>query len=477
MLADSPPIRSEAMSPSGLPDWSPAVQQFRRRVGLTAGGAAFAFMLGLGSRLNVQLIGFLPLSELAILLFAPFLAPQLTSRRTLEPCKTALGLALVWLLSQVITDLAIGTRWDLAARGAARVIVLLVMIPFFSWYFRDHVVPKIAWITVGSIPSGILSAYVLRSGVHEGRELVYGEAIINWETHWAFIGNAAIALVALAFYKRRRLLGYATVAAMGAIQMALGSRAAGAGAVAAVALTIGYNTVAGGRLRFPRISLRVVAIVGIAAILAVTAIYQAYSYAAWNGYLGERAFAKISNQSRYKYGLLLGGRPDTVPGILAIIASPIVGYGSWPLDEKGFYHQACELTQSRADPNFYKTGYPKIPAHSHVLAAWVEGGVFASFFWFYVIYVVSRAAVTPLYHESRLRLWATIGAVALTWHVMFSPISGRLRTAMYLAVYLLERRNAQVASLTGLEQAALAPRQGTLPLIHGVQAASPFNPM
>jgi hypothetical protein len=444
-----------ALAPTLIPDgryphaaaggWIHPGTQVRSR--FSGGGAVLAFLIGLGSRLNVQVIGFLPLSELGILLAAPFLLPALTSRRTTQVCRTAMILAGVWFVSQLLTDLALGTRFDLAARGAARVIVLLAMIPFFSWYMATHRVEKIVWITLGSIPSGILSTFFLKSGVQAAREQVYGDAMLNWETHWSFLGNAAIALVALALYRRRRLLSYLVVASLGAAQVALGSRASGAGAVAAVGLSIAYNAVSSGRLRFPRVSLRVAFILGLASVVTMTAIYQAYQFAASNGYLGDRAYAKFTIQSQYKYGLLLGGRPDAVPGVLAIIESPLMGYGSWPLDEQGFYLKGCELTGTRPSPLFYKVGYPKIPSHSHVIGAWVEGGVLASLFWFYVIYVAGRSVVTPLFNEPRLRLWASVAAVALTWHVLFSPISGRLRTAMFMSVFLLERRQAQLASL------------------------------
>ncbi len=409
------------------------------------GAAIIAFLLGLGSRLNVQIVGFLPLSELAILLLAPLLLPQLMSRRTTAVCKVALALALVSFVAQVSTDFVLLTRLDLAARGAARLTVMIVMIPFFTWYMATHTVQKIVAITIGSIPSQILSAYVLRSGVLEGREMTHGSASITWETHWAFLANAAIGLVAIALYKNWRTLSYVAVAMLGAGQIAMGSRAAGAAPIAAAGLTAAYNAVASRRMRVPKVSMRVLLTLAVATAISCFVIYEGYRYAATHDYLGQRARTKFETQTKNRFGLLLGGRAEAVAGAIAIYESPFAGYGSWPVDSEGFYYKACELMDKWADPNYYRKGYPLIPSHSHMIGAWVEGGIFASVFWWYVLYVSARSVVAPLLNEQRLRLWVSITAIALSWHILFSPISGRLRTAMCLSVFLLERRSALLA--------------------------------
>jgi hypothetical protein len=433
-----------------------ASYQSTRPVKISSQAALAAFLLGLGSQLNVKFIGFLPLSELVILLFAPLMLPSLTSQKTTQPVKTAIVFASIWLVAQVSTDLFLQTRFDLAARGAARVIVLLAMIPFFSWFLSTHIVEKIVWITFGAIPSQILSAYVLRSGVHEGRELVYGRAEITWETHWAFVGNCVVFLSALLFYHRSRITSYLTALFWGAVQTYLGSRSAGAAPIAAVGLTLAYNFFSSRRTLFARVSLTKILGIASASLIGIGIIYQTYQYTASEGLLGREAQVKYEAQARHKFGLLIGGRSPVIAGLLAISESPLIGYGSWPLDTQGFYLKACELAEQRPDPSFYKKGYPQIPTHSHVLGNWVEGGLLAALFWFYVLYVCATAVVVPLYHENRLRLWTDIAAVLLAWHVMFSPIHGRMNFAMTITVFLVERRNAKLAAVENVQRRSLS---------------------
>ncbi len=432
-----------------------APNQPARPVKISSQAALAAFLLGMGSRLSIQVIGFLPLSELAILLMAPFMLPSLTSQKTTQPVKTAIVFAAIWLVAQVSTDLFLQTRFDLAARGAARVIVLLAMIPFFSWFLSNHIVEKIVWITFGAIPGQVLSAYVLRSGVHEGRDLAYGRAEITWETHWAFVGNCLVFLTALLIYHRSRITSYLAALFWGALQIYLGSRSQGAAPIAAVGLTAAYNFFTSRRVLFARVSLMKILGISVASLIGIGLIYQTYKYTASEGLLGREAQVKYEAQARHKFGLLVGGRSPVIAGLLAISESPLIGYGSWPLDTQEFYLKACELADQRPDPSFYKKGYPQIPTHSHVVGNWVEGGLLAALFWFYVLYVCATAVLVPLYHENRLRLWTDIAAVLLAWHVMFSPIGSRMNTAMTVTVFLLERRNAKLAAVEKVRQRSL----------------------
>jgi hypothetical protein len=432
-----------------------APNQSARAVKVSTQAVLAAFLLGIGSRLNVQVIGFLPLSELAILLLAPFILPTLTSQKTIKPVKTAVIFATIWLITQVATDLLLQTRFDLAARGAARVIVLLAMIPFFSWFLSTHLVAKIAWITFGAIPGQVLSAYVLRSGTHEARERIYGHVELTWQTHWVLVGNCLVFLSALLIYHRSRIASYLTGVFWGALQIYMGSRSAGAVPLAAVGLTAAYNFFTNRRVLFARVSLTKLLGISVASVIAIGIIYQTYQYTASEGLLGREAQAKYEVQARHKFGLLIGGRTPIIGGLIAISESPLFGYGSWPLDKQRFYLRACELADERPEMSFYKIGYPLIPTHSHVVGSWVEGGLLAALFWFYVLYVCIRTLITPLYHENRLRLWASVAAVLLVWDVLFSPIHGRMNFAMTITVFLLERRSAKLAADEQVRQRSL----------------------
>jgi hypothetical protein len=398
-----------------------------------------AFLLGLGSRLNVRVIGYLPFSELAILLAVPFLLPQLTSRDVLKRTAWTLPLAAMWLLSLVVTDVYRETLWSLSARGIARIVVFMATIPFAVYFLRRGTYEKLVWFTVGAIPSSILSAYVFRSGVHEGRELVYGTAMIDWQTHWSGLAGVVAGLGMLLLYKRGHAYAYGISFGMGILNIFKASRSVGAMLILGPLVTIAYNTVSSDNpTKQRRIHTTGLVAAAVATVVLTLLLYFAYDYAARERLLGDREFARHQAQSRSAFGLFVGGRPSLVSGYLAISQSPFVGYGSWPLDKWEFNARAMELSGYKPRADMYKVGYPLIDSHSHVLQAWVESGIFGALFWIYIFCIFARSAISPIEDERRLRLAITSSALSFGWHILFSPIASRMELSFALATILTQ---------------------------------------
>lgn len=426
-----------------------------------------AFLLGLGSRLNVRLIGYLPFSELAILLVTPFLVPQLTSRNVLKRTGWILPLAAAWLLSLIVSDAYRETMWSLSARGIARIVVFMTAIPFGVYFLRRATYDKLLWFTVGAIPSNVLSAYVFRSGVHEGRELVYGKALIDWQTHWSGLAGLVAGLAMLLLYKRGHAYAYAISFGMGLLNIFKASRSVGAILILGPLVTIAYNTLSTGvpssRRRIRTFGL---ALLAIATCIFSILLFLAYDYAAKEQMLGDREFARHQLQSRSAFGLFVGGRPSLVSAYLAISQSPFIGYGSWPLDKWEFNAKAMELAGYKLNPAMYKIGYPLIDSHSHVLQAWVESGIFGAIFWVYIFWVMARSAITPIEDERRLRLAVTASALSFGWHILFSPIASRIELSFALATILTQHlartqrpsRLARPIARPSIQPAEMLPR-------------------
>jgi O-antigen ligase len=77
------------------------------------------------------------------------------------------------------------------------------------------------------------------------------------------------------------------------------------------------------------------------------------------------------------------------------------------------------------------------------LIAWVEAGFAGVFFWTYLLVTFFRATYARLEDERRLRWYITNMAVLSIWNILFSPISGRIETAMMLAVILNQTVNTK----------------------------------
>ena len=69
---------------------------------------------------------------------------------------------------------------------------------------------------------------------------------------------------------------------------------------------------------------------GVAAYAANSVIH----YAAEKGFFDESTQAKFETQAQGDYGVLFGGRPETLVAIRAIIDNPIIGHGSFAYGEK-----------------------------------------------------------------------------------------------------------------------------------------------
>lgn len=423
----------------------------------------YAFLLGLGARLEVQFIGYLPLSEIAILLLTPLFLPQFTSRPVMRATKWLLPLLALWLVGAVATDLYRHTNWSLAARGAARVIVMLAAVPMTMLFMRVDTYRKLVWFYAGLVASAALSGFVFKSGARIGREITIGASGLTWETHWGPVVLLSSLLAALLLYRRSHLLGYAACIASGALNIAFGSRSAGAVIVAGPLVAMGMNMLRQ-RQRIGRLRISTLLIVGSLAVAATFGLIQTYSAAAKSGQLGDRALAKYERQSRNKFGLLIGGRTEVLAGMIAVSESPIIGYGSWPLDTQGFYLKACDLAEISAFKGYYRMGYPLIPSHSHVMQAWVESGILGALFWFYALFIVGKSLFVPLVDEKRLRLWVSSAATFLIWQFIFSPISGRLETSLILSVLLVQMGSWPLAAAVPGRRTSRGIDRGVAPL-------------
>jgi hypothetical protein len=423
--------------------------------------AIVAFLLGLGTRLNVRVIGYLPISELAIVLATPLLLSRITSRNALRPTRLLLPLCALWLGGTVASDLFNQTELSLAARGLARPAVLLCCIPFCSWFMATDTARKLLWFTIGGIPSLVLSAYVLRGGVADYWASQRGTAEITWENHWCGLPLSIALVVTLLYYKSKPIRGYLATILGGLLNVYMGSRSAGATLICGAGACFTRNLVAmqriGGQVSMRRLSIgkAVVAVVTLLAIMF--AVLEGYKSAAQNDLLGPRAKRKYEAQAQSNVGLL-SGRADVLAGMLAISESPILGYGSWPLDKNEFYVRMCELIGAKPDKQYYKSGYPGIPTHSHIVQAWVQSGIFGGIFWIYVAFCLFTSIYKPMLHERELRLWASTMAINIAWAVLFSPISDRLTTALVLTVLLREMMAASKTQSRSPATVAFGPR-------------------
>jgi len=162
----------------------------------------------------------------------------------------------------------------------------------------------------------------------------------------------------------------------------------------------------------------------------------AIKFAAQKGIFEESNNQKFQAQASGDYGVLVGGRPETLVAIQAIRDSPIIGHGSFPYGLKYWQLQQdiqYEHGYSESDEP-EEVEYPVIPTHSHLTLGWVEGGILGGICWIY-IFVLALQALLRLAAERPV--FAPVYAYLLVnflWDILYSPFGSvnRIQAAFYI---------------------------------------------
>jgi hypothetical protein len=171
---------------------------------------------------------------------------------------------------------------------------------------------------------------------------------------------------------------------------------------------------------------------------AGVAVVWGYGYAAPRGWIGEAARLRYEEKAASALGLL-AARGEVFGGVLALIDSPIIGYGSWAADTNGYRARAWELI---GFPNV-RVSSEVMPGHSHVVSSWVAHGLWGGVFWVYVIYLLFRFILRYLPGRPEYLPYSTLTAIGLLWSIFASPFGARPATAAGLVFLVVAGEQAQ----------------------------------
>ncbi len=186
-------------------------------------------------------------------------------------------------------------------------------------------------------------------------------------------------------------------------------------------------------------------VVGMVMVAAFKFIYQT---AATQGWLGEDAQKKYEIQTKGDtsvMALLLGGRMESFCGLLACRDKPILGFGPWPMDTKGY---RAEFLAKYGDAEDYlkfmqsqeRTGRVKlIPCHAYLTEFWCWYGIMGLVFWLYVLFVFARYLRQDCYAVPQWYMWLAAGIPGYSWGIFFSPWTGRVGGILFVVAVLMVR--------------------------------------
>lgn len=378
-----------------------------------------ALFIGLGSAYTVKLVGDFPLSEIFVIVSVPILFALRPERIFRPDFKTAFLLLGLWLFGLIMTDLYRATEIVNWLRGDARLLFFVIdFICLAALVGRNErrKVVLLSGIAVGSLvvvrlqPSDFFEAEPWKFGYSGGVMLLVMlvSCIFFQRRQYAIVGIVIIGLIGvnIFFNFRSPVLFLLMTAAL---------------ILPVIPERIGRLTIlpkAGTALRVGVLAMMTMAAAGV----ALSAIRVASSI----GFLGEEAQKKNETQSQSRGGILIGGRPEILVSSQAVLDSPILGHGSWAKDPKYtdmLYDIEAEYDLKPNLDEMVEAGGDLIPAHSHLMGAWVEAGILGALFWGYVILLVIksivrisilRPATAPLY------TWMLL---VFAWDIFFSPIS------------------------------------------------------
>jgi hypothetical protein len=413
------------------------------------------FAVGAAGIYSVGLIGQLPGNEIIVLALLPVMLIMRGKRAFRREYFWFYLLVISWLFGTVVGDLYLGTPAANSIKGLARVVFFALDFIALAIMTNDNTRRLVIFLL--SIFVQMISSIRSFSG--------------EFLTQWKFGGSSIVTILALLissyFYSRRRYgICLAIVLGVAGLNLIFAFRSQMATDLISAALTLPIFAMGKGGRRRTRarrlfqISV-VFALAGSAAYLANVAI----EYAASHGFFDESIQAKFQSQSEGKFGVLVGGRPETLVAIQAIRDSPILGHGSFAVDPK--YLQLKQDIQ-------YEYGYADtdmpddtdeataIPTHSHLTQAWVESGIFGGIFWIYVLWLTFRAIFQVTLERPALAPLYSYLLLNFVWNILYSPFGSVNRmwaTYFMLMSYHVLKARAPDSLVAHAKQARIPVRR------------------
>lgn len=407
-------------------------------------------MLGLGSQL--QVLYSLSISEILVLLVAPFLVFHEIPHIKRNGVMPFLGVSILLFCGCIVSLIANQALYYQVIRGLSVTGIVVCAVIVGHYMLRNDPV-GLKWYFIGVMLSGFICIFVFQRTAEVtmvgGRDV---DLIMSGPLFWIQRLSSLLTTPILAFYLSMPI-AYSVLVPVFMTFFSMWYSASGRAVAlsfigSAVIVLIGRK-----RRRSMGVLGRHFVLIFCCAVVGVFIAKFTYQWAALNDHLGEQARAKYEHQTASGSGivqLLVGGRADAFVGLLAIARSPIFGKGYWALDTEGYYEEFLAKYGNQEDYERYvkdrlyfaKRGLnPKklIACHSHITSFWLWYGFPGLLFWLYVIYVIFRFLRNDVSVIPQWFYWLAAGVPGLMWHIFFSPFNNRIGLPLMVIGMLLAR--------------------------------------
>ena len=397
----------------------------------------FAFLISFLSFFKINLVGELYVTEIILLSYLLF-----SSRKSdflSEPIpKKIIQLGVLWLLSQIVTDLIRGTPSANYLRGWAAIVFFLA--DFCALYITVRLKPEVLKVLIaGSALGAIFSVIVLPTEYSE---------VEPWKFGYGIPVTTLVFLYLSAESRFNKKSSYLLLVALGVLSIYLNSRSLG-GMTILVATVLYFSqthyfknyALSNNKINYP-IVLTVI-------FVPICIILSTYQLAAESGLLPEKVYEKYQTSKSSKFGLpglIVGGRVEILISSQAVMDSPIIGHGSWAENRKYadmlyFVSDQLGLEVNEAAIEYGAELSDLIPTHSVIMQAWVWAGVLGAVFWLYILKFIAKNTLITIISTVPLKPIIVFIGISSVWNLLFSPFGATARFSWAIGLVLLSIGN------------------------------------
>ncbi|MBT8587051.1 hypothetical protein G6675_02000 [Polynucleobacter paneuropaeus] len=385
--------------------------------------------------IEFSLIGRLFLPEIILLVVFLYFFCIRCKSLFIGPSRNLLILGLIWLLGQIISDIYRQSDIFDSMKGCSNITFLLL--EFSAIYFLLHK-SQCRLILFGL---GVITGQVLEYLINPN---IFAQGGDYWKFGIAFpVTFILVMFSCIPGIYRVKLLPAFILAIAAILNFVLEYRSLGGICLITCIYLIAQRK--SERLNPYKIKSYLYFVLSI--LLISIAALKFYGLAAESGLLGGGAQEKYEIQSKGVFGLLLGGRQESIVSSLAIMDSPIIGHGSWAKDSK-YSAMLPELLEQYGYDKSQAIIYGEeleglIPTHSFLFGAWVSAGILGAIFWFWMLAFCQKILFQVNGIKFPLQPLVIFISIYMIWNIFFSPLGaeGRVYAAYFIVFLFFTQKN------------------------------------
>jgi len=380
----------------------------------------FLILLEIGFGVNYNIIGTISISELALIVTAfGYIKKDLFLKYPI--LKTITWLYIGLLLSQILSEIAIGNSLSNSLKGYSVTIVSYLHFVFlFRYFIKDR--KLILYAILGMIIKSLIFGYQHEVDISE---VIEGEGAAYLKFYLAPLIINMVLIIAI-FVKKR----YVSLLCIGVglSFVVLGARSSGV----SILLTgfLAYFIVFFKRKIDQKMLLMITLFVG----LVGYGLYVVYVNEVLSGKItaGNSLQLKETKNPYNPVNLLVMGRTEAFVGWVAFMDKPWVGHGAWAIDKTGKYHSLMLIFRNsnlRVDE-----GVGLIPSHSVLICSGTQNGILAFVLMGTILILFIKNGIKSINKNDPYLIIIISFTISIIWTGLFSPTSHfRLTLPLFFA--------------------------------------------